>query len=171
MKKIIFSLIISLFMLNEINAQTTIKLRDEAETPYKIVGKLVSEMTNTDKETSKVYMSFDEKSKSFSFSELKFDKQGLVERIEITTLPVAKMNFKTDGYGSRSEESENDYYGKGKIANVTLLCQGQESCFSKQEVDAYEVGKIESKNVTFFNFYVKNKKEGDAILKEVTSKK
>ncbi|TAE09354.1 MAG: hypothetical protein EAZ95_16105 [Bacteroidetes bacterium] len=171
-KKLLFTLFVFCFWQHT-EAQTTLKLRNEAQTPYPIAGKLVSSIKVPSKEVIQVYAEFVGKDKTFKITTVEYDNEGLLSNISLKTIPVAEMNFQTDGYGSRVEEEENDYFGKGKIAKVTLLCNTQNSCFTEEKIDVWaEAGTETTKDKTSFAMIFFSKKaDAEAFLKDITSKK
>jgi predicted metal-binding transcription factor (methanogenesis marker protein 9) len=86
-------------------------------------------------------------------------------------MPTAVMRFQTDGYGSRVEMEENEYFGTGKFAKLTLLCQGQESCFTQEIVNIWNPTESTKKNVGYEIYYFAKKDVAENILKEFVAKK
>jgi hypothetical protein len=172
MKKIFFVLIV-FCMCQNAGAQTTLKLRNEAGTPCAIAGKLVSSIKVPSKEVIQVYAEFVGKDKTFKITQVEYDNEGLLSSINVKTIPLAVMNFQTDGYGSRVEEEENDYFGKGKIAKVTLLCSEQKSCFTEENIDiwAEESTTPTQRQTSYVMIFFSKKADAENFLKDIISKK
>ena len=60
-------------MLQHTQAQTTIKLRNEAGTAYTIAGKLISNITVPSKEVLKTYLAYNEKDKTYKITCIEHD--------------------------------------------------------------------------------------------------
>lgn len=169
MKKLFFTALFFLCAMMT-QAQTSFTLLDEAQTPYKVAGKLIAEIKSTDG-SSKIFLEHIEKTKIFKITQVDFDTKSELTNINITTMPTAVMRFQTDGYGSRVEMVENEYFGTGQYAELTLLCQGQESCFTKESINIWETAKSTKSNVGYAKYYFAKKEVAESVLKEFVAKK
>jgi hypothetical protein len=153
-----------------VQAQNDLTLLDEAQTPYKVAGKFVAEIKSSDG-LSKFFLEYKEKEKTFKITEVFFDAQNALTGITMVSMPLKAMNFQTDGYGSRVEMSENQYYGTGEFAQLTLLCQNQQNCFTQETINVSVPTDVTKRQESYATYYFSKKEVAESVLKEITSKK
>ncbi len=153
-----------------VQAQNTFTLPDDAQTSYKVAGKFVAEIKSSDG-LSKLFLEYIEKDKTFKITKVDFDAKNILTAIKTISMPVKSMNFQTDGYGSRVEMSENEYYGTGKFAQLTLLCKSQERCFTQEIVDIWNPTDVSKTQESYTIYYFNKKEVAESILKEIVGKK
>ena len=153
-----------------LQAQNDLTLLDEAQTSYKVAGKFVAEMKSSDG-MSKFFLAYMEKEKTFKVTEVFFDTENTLTGITVVSMPLKAMNFQTDGYGSRVEMSENQYYGKGEFAQLTLLCKNQQSCFTQETINVSAPTDVTKRQESYATYYFSKKEVAESVLKEFASKK
>ena len=167
----IYRLFICLWVMSyTAQAQTPILLANKTTT-YAVAGKLVSRIQTPDKHVHVLYMAYVGKDKTFQFTMVEYDEEGILRNLEVITLPTAQLNVQKDGYGSRVEVEENEYFG-GKVAQLTLLCANQnDTCFAKESIDVWAEEPAKKTTATFAIYHFSKQADAEAILQEVLSKK